>query len=107
MIDSILYVTYPLSALLIFSLAIGLGVYITRKYGLGWRLYWIGGFIFVASQVFHIPFNRWLLEPIIQDGIIPALPEGWHLPAIAALLGLSAGLFEETRKPNPPEPIPR
>lgn len=98
MIDSILYVTYPLSALLIFSLVIGLGLFITRKFGLGWRLYWIGGLIFVVSQVFHIPFNRWLLQPIIQDSILAVLPEDWHLSAIAIMLGLSAGLFEETAR---------
>lgn len=98
MIDSILYFTYPLSALLIFSLAIALGVFLTRKFGLGWRLYWIGGLVFVASQVFHIPFNRWLLDPIIQNGIAPALPGDSQLITIALMLGLSAGLFEETAR---------
>jgi uncharacterized membrane protein YhfC len=98
MTDSILYVTYPLSALLIMSFAIGLGIFIIRKYGLGWRPYWVGGAVFIASQVFHIPFNRWLLQPMIQDSILPALVEGWHLSATAIMIGLSAGLFEETAR---------
>ncbi len=54
---AILYLTYPLSAVAIVTLALGLGVWITRKFQLDWRLYWIGGAIFILSQVFHIPFN--------------------------------------------------
>jgi uncharacterized membrane protein YhfC len=93
--DTILYVTYPLSALLIIALAIGLGVLITRKLGTSWRFYWVGAAVFIMSQVFHIPFNIWGLQPIINTGVTSALSKDWGLLATGILLGLSAGFFEE------------
>ncbi|HLE14455.1 MAG TPA: hypothetical protein VI776_06890, partial [Anaerolineales bacterium] len=60
--NSILVYTYPLSAVLIFVLAIGVGLFLTHKFHLSWRLYWIGGAIFILSQVFHLPFNFLLLN---------------------------------------------
>lgn len=92
--QSILSVTYPLSALLIFILAIGLGFFLTRRFSLGWRLYWIGSVTFLLSQVGHIPFNIFLTR-LFQSGALPTPPDAW-LPAFNALiLGISAALFEE------------
>ena len=55
--NSILIFTYPFGIFLVLFLVIGLGVFLTRKYNLGWRLYWIGGALFIISQILHIPFN--------------------------------------------------
>lgn len=100
--NPILVYTYPLSAILILVLAIGVGVFITRKYHLGWRLWWIGAAIFVLSQVFHIPFNFLVLNPFLQNtlpGLLPdTLPATWVLAIAALLLGLSAGVFEEVAR---------
>jgi len=85
--NSILYFTFPLGVILIFSLAIGLGVFLTRRYNLGWRLYGIGAALFVFSQILHIPFN-FLLNKLVA-------PETWQPIYSAVLWGLSAGLFEE------------
>lgn len=90
-----LYFTYPLAGLLILALAIGSGVVITRKFGLSWRFYGVGAAIFICSQIFHIPFNFWLLQPAIREQILPALSQTQSLLISASLLGLSAGLFEE------------
>jgi uncharacterized membrane protein YhfC len=90
-----LYFTYPLAGLLILALAIGLGVVITRKFGLSWRLYGVGAAVFICSQILHIPFNYWLLQPFIRAEILPALSKTQSLLISASLLGLSAGLFEE------------
>ncbi|HLE16057.1 MAG TPA: YhfC family glutamic-type intramembrane protease, partial [Anaerolineales bacterium] len=93
--NSILVYTYPLSAVLIFALAIGVGLFLTHKFHLSWRLYWIGGAIFILSQVFHLPFNFLLLNPFLQHTLPEKLPAAWVLPVTALILGLSAGSFEE------------
>ncbi|MEJ2262739.1 MAG: YhfC family glutamic-type intramembrane protease [Anaerolineales bacterium] len=93
-----LYFTYPLAGLLIVALAFGLGVVITRKFGLSWRLYGVGAAVFICSQIFHIPFNYWLLQPFIRAEILPTLSKTQSLLISACLLGLSAGLFEETAR---------
>lgn len=92
---NILYITYPLSGLLIFTLVIGLAIFIVRKYKLGWRLFFIGAAGFIISQILHIPFNALVLNPLIQNLIEPALTEVLGLAVIGLLAGLSAGLFEE------------
>jgi hypothetical protein len=76
------------------ALPIGLGVYLTRRFGWGWRLWWIGAGTFVFSQVGHIPFNAGLTA-LFQNNILPAPPDAWKLPFNAVVLGLSAGLWEE------------
>ncbi len=81
---------YFLNALLMIGLGLGLGAWLTRRFRLGWRLYWIGAATFLLSQVGHIPFNAFLLTP--------RLPQGGGTLALAAAsiaLGLSAGLWEE------------
>lgn len=90
----ILYLTHLLSPLIIFALAIGLGVFLTRKFGLNWRLYWIGAATFVLSQIGHVPFNL-AINVLFRRGILPSPPAAWQLPFSALWLGLSAGLFEE------------
>lgn len=90
-----IFITLPLSGLLSIALAIGLGIFLTRKFRLGWRLYWIGAVVFILSQVFHIPFNAYVLPFLREAGIIPTLPEPWALPLTGLVLGLSAGIFEE------------
>jgi uncharacterized membrane protein YhfC len=87
---NILYFTYPLSAILIFIAAIATAIFLTEKFSLGWRLFWIGGFTFILSQVGHIPFNQYILVPVLAR-----LPAGWESIGTALLLGLSAGLWEE------------
>ncbi len=92
--NSILIFTYPFGIFLVLALVIGLGVFLTRKYKLGWRLYWIGGALFVISQILHIPFNIFL-DRLFDRGFLPMPPEQYQLLFSAILLGLSAGLFEE------------
>lgn len=95
--SSILVITYPLSSALIIFFALGLGFYLTRKFQLGWRLYWIGASIFIISQVFHIPFNIGLTY-LFRIGLLPSPPESWQPIFNAVILGLSAGIFEEVAR---------
>jgi uncharacterized membrane protein YhfC len=92
--NRILFFTYPFGIIVVFVLVIGLGVYLTRRFNLGWRLYWIGAALFIIAQVFHIPFNL-LVDRLIRNGVLPTVPEQYQLLFSALFLGLSAGLFEE------------
>ena len=81
------------TGLIMIAMAIGLGIYLTRRFRLGWRLWFIGAAGFVLSQVGHIPFNG-LLNVLFLQGILPmSLVQNVFGTAIIA--GLSAGLWEE------------
>jgi uncharacterized membrane protein YhfC len=101
---NILYLTYPLNVILIFAAAIGAGYFISKKLRVSWLLFWIGGAVFIFSQVLHIPFNYFGLPALASAGILPEIgifpsPNNpWSLPARALVLGLSAGIFEETAR---------
>jgi len=87
--------TYPLNGLLMIAMPVGLALYLTNKFKLSWRLWWIGGFTFILSQVAHIPFNMLVLNPRLRTLGESTLPEPLPLLLSALALGLSAGLFEE------------
>ena len=89
-----LLLTHPLNFILMWVLAFGIGFFISRKFKLGWRLFWIGAATFILSQIGHIPFNAGLTQ-LFAQGILPAPPKAWQLPFNAVVLGLSAGLWEE------------
>lgn len=82
------------SGLLMIAFPVVLALYLTRRFSLGWRLWWIGVATFILSQVGHIPFNS-LLTLLFQRGILPAPPSSWNPAFNAVILGLSAGLWEE------------
>ena len=92
---NILYLTYPLNGLLMIAMPIGLAIYLTRRFHLGWRLWWIGGSTFILSQVLHIPFNLLLLNPPLGRLSETSLAEPLRVAITAVALGLSAGVFEE------------
>jgi uncharacterized membrane protein YhfC len=83
------------NAALMIAMPIVLGVFLARSLRTGWRIFLIGAATFVASQIVHIPFNAWILSPLlVRLGIV----QPWRGPALVAAamaLGLSAGVFEE------------
>lgn len=81
-------------ALMIF-IPIVVAIFIRRRTGAPWRLFFIGAVTFIASQVLHIPFNA-----IVQrSGLLSTDTTVWSSLIIYALfLGLSAGVFEETAR---------
>lgn len=87
-----------LNAFLMIALPLGLGVFLTRRFKVGWRLFGIGALIFIASQVLHIPFNVWVLNPLMRRWGIAGAQAGSRLAALALLAGLSAGVFEEVAR---------
>lgn len=92
--NSILYLTHPLNGLLMVSMPVLIGIFISRKFKLGWRLWWIGVATFVLSQVGHIPFNA-AVGLLMQRGVLPSPSPEYALLFSAVFLGLSAGLWEE------------
>jgi uncharacterized membrane protein YhfC len=92
--NTILTFTYPFGILLVLVAVFGLGVFLRRKFNLGWRLFWIGGALFIISQILHIPFNIFL-QGLFDRGFLPMPPDEYQLIFSAILVGLSAGFFEE------------
>jgi uncharacterized membrane protein YhfC len=82
-----------------FSLMLGmpfvLGLYLARKYKAEWRLFGIGVATFILAQLFHIPFNHWVLTPQIGNLGFDLTQGGFRLALVGILYGLSAGFFEE------------
>ena len=79
------------------GMPIVLGVWLARKTKAPWRLFGIGAMTFIGSQVVHLPLNAALT--LLFKAIWPsAQPRWWHIPFNAAVLGLTAGLCEETAR---------
>jgi uncharacterized membrane protein YhfC len=87
-----------LNAFLMIAIPLALGVYLVRKLDLPWRLFGIGAATFVASQVFHIPFNFLMLNPLIEKFGLSINQTGIQLAIVAVFYGLSAGVFEEVAR---------
>ena len=79
---------YIVSFLGMLILPILLWVYFTRRFALPWRLALAGGLTFIASQVLHIPLVFGI------NSFLQSLP----LLVNAVLLGLLAGIFEDTAR---------
>jgi uncharacterized membrane protein YhfC len=90
---NILWVTHPISALLMILIPIGLGFVLTRRFQKSWGIWWVGTAAFVASQVGHIPFNI-AVDVFFDRGWLPLPPPAWRLVFSAVFLGLSAGMWE-------------
>jgi uncharacterized membrane protein YhfC len=88
---------YLLNVLGMIVLPIVLAFYVTRKFSLPWKLIFAGGLTFIVSQIFHIPF-LYGLTAMFTAGVLPAIPAAWTTLFKAILLGLLAGIFEETAR---------
>ena len=89
----ILFITHFLNGFLMIAMPIGLAIYLTRKFNLGWRLFWIGGATFILSQIGHIPFN-WAATVILNRTPLVNWSQDAQRVFNIIFLGLSAGLFE-------------
>ncbi|MCA9949789.1 MAG: YhfC family intramembrane metalloprotease [Anaerolineales bacterium] len=92
-----IYVLLAINSLLMILLPLLLGIWLARRYKVGWLLFLIGALGFVVSQVGHLTFNQFILNPIIASLMEQADTIGRNL-LIALLLGLSAGVFEEVTR---------
>jgi len=87
-----------LNAFLMIGLGLGLGLVLHHRFGLPWGLYGAGAATFILSQVGHIPFNIYVLNPLTEKLALQPVPGSANLAILAVLLGLSAGIFEETAR---------
>lgn len=92
-----LYVTYTINFVLMIAMPIALGVFLARRFKLGWGLWFIGAATFLLSQVVHIPLNLGLTA-LFANKILPPPPEAWTPFFNPIVLGLTAGLCEETAR---------
>ncbi|MFZ5918632.1 MAG: YhfC family glutamic-type intramembrane protease [Chloroflexota bacterium] len=76
---------------------VALGLFLWRRWRLPWTLFFAGAVAFVGSQVVHLPLNFGLTALFNLDWM-PKPPEAWQLPFNAVVLGLTAGLCEETAR---------
>jgi uncharacterized membrane protein YhfC len=87
-----------LNPLLMIAMPVLLGIFLASRLKAEWRLFGLGMLAFIGSQVLHIPFNAWVLSPLIQKWHLEPVAGSAQLAAMAALLGLSAGVFEESAR---------
>lgn len=92
-----LSVAYIVNFLGMIVLPILLGFFLTRRFKLSWKLILAGALTFIVSQVLHIPLVLWMTAAF-KDGTLPAIPSAWALTFNAVVLGLLAGIFEETAR---------
>ncbi len=87
-------ITRFLNGFLMIALPIVLGIFLVNKFQLSWKLWLIGASTFIISQIFHIPFNSYILNPLLGtfQQTIGGIPGNL---IVALILGLSAGVFEE------------
>ena len=79
------------------ALPILLAFYFTQKFKLAWSLVLAGALTFIAAQVFHIPFLQ-ALTTLFNDSGFSASSETLRTIITAVVLGLAAGVFEETAR---------
>lgn len=79
---------YVIGFLGMLLLPIGLWIYFRRKFALPWKLIVAGALTFIAAQVLHVPLV------LGMNSFLQTLP----LLASAIILGLLAGIFEETAR---------
>ncbi|MCO5182930.1 MAG: YhfC family intramembrane metalloprotease [Anaerolineae bacterium] len=91
------YVLLTLNSLLMIVMPILLGIWLARRYKVGWSLFFLGTLGFVVSQVGHITFNQLILNPFAADTLDVSKTFG-RTVFIALLFGLSAGIFEEVTR---------
>ncbi|MDI6768102.1 MAG: YhfC family glutamic-type intramembrane protease [Anaerolineales bacterium] len=92
-----LAVTYAINFLGMILLPILLGIYLSRRFKLSWRLFLAGALTFIAAQVVHVPVLSGLTA-LFNAGVLPAPAEAWTRLFNAVVLGLLAGIFEETAR---------
>jgi len=96
-----LLVNTIISSIGMILLPLAAGYFIAKKFELSFKdfgkLFIAGALTFIASQVLHIPF-LYGITALFKNGMLPSPPESWSVIFNAILLGLLAGIFEETAR---------
>jgi len=90
----LLYLVFTVQVLFMLGLPVALALFLRWRWGLRWKLFWVGCLTFVGSQVVHIP-----LVVVEKLGLEAIGALTWPFPVLvfvdALLLGLMAGICEE------------
>ncbi len=90
-----------ISAIGMILLPLVAGYFVAKKFKQSFKgfrkLFIAGALTFIASQVLHIP-SLYGLTALFENGTLPSPPESWSVIFNAILLGLLAGIFEETAR---------
>ena len=90
-----------ISAIGMILLPLVAGYFLAKKFKQSFKafrkLFIAGALTFIASQVLHIPF-LFGLTSLFENGALPSPPESWSAIFNAVMLGLLAGVFEETAR---------
>lgn len=86
------------SPILMIAIGLGGGIMVARYFRGAWGIYATGMVTFFLSQVFHLPFNAWVLDPAVSAAGWAVSPVGMNLVWIGLAYGLSAGVFEEVSR---------
>lgn len=86
------------NGVIMIALPLLLAILAARRLKTEWRIFGWGALAFIGSQALHLPFNKWLLEPLFTALGLEPTPNSLDLLLIGLLAGLSAGLFEETAR---------
>lgn len=84
-----------LNVLLMVAMPLGLGVILAQRSRVEWRIFLYGAGAFIGSQIFHLPFNSYVLSPLTERLGLPGSGGGLPLLLYAIAFGLSSGFFEE------------
>jgi uncharacterized membrane protein YhfC len=87
---------FILAILIEILLPVALGIWFARKFGASWKIFGVGVLTFIASQVVHFPMLYGL--NLLMPGIAASLPMAAVAVINAVLLGLAAGICEETAR---------
>jgi uncharacterized membrane protein YhfC len=93
-----LFLAHLLNALLMIAMPLGLAIYLTQTWKLGWRLWFIGAATFILSQVGRIPFMQLSTQVLNHPPLINlfiGMPPLGRVIFNGVFVGLAAGLFEE------------
>lgn len=87
---------FILAILIEILLPVALGIWFARKFGASWKIFGVGVLTFIASQIVHFPMLYGL--NFLMPGIAASLPMAAVAIINAVLLGLAAGICEETAR---------
>lgn len=87
-----------LNVMLMVAMPLALGVFLVRRSRVEWRIFLFGAGTFIGSQIFHWPFNSYVLSPLTERFGLPGPDGGLPLLLYAIIFGLSAGVFEEVAR---------
>lgn len=95
--NSLLIITFLVAGIFNVVFPLVLGWWIIRKKGTNWKLFGVGVLTFIGSQIFHLPVVSGLTKAF-STGLLPHVSIGFAPYFNAIVLGLLAGIFEETAR---------